>query len=300
MKSILERPDSRSTDEDISRNPSPPLKVTPPSGVLKSSSTGRMPRTNWPSRSASCDRSSGRRISRTNVPNSRLYPPPVVQANGFQINRSASNHSATGVGTPGPAAKPQMRTRYERSLSAGGTADFFGGSRSTSQAKSANNSVRMPRAHGTPTSSSGNISMGTGKWGGGKNTWNGSPMTAKHKVRPNLFHAEYNGQSSCSMREDENLPDSGLADSSGNNAGLAECIRKALTLESNEEKIYHIEQFIKSYEQQRQHVTQESPSALSLPYDNSGCSLFPRTVPVLAARRRKFSGNTRIPQPNFY
>jgi hypothetical protein len=124
----------------------------------------------------------------------------------------------------------------------------------------------------------------------GKNTWNGPNGTRTSRTRPNLFHANFFPEPSVPAESGPSPSDDFP------NPNLAEWIKKALELDSDADKISHIELAIKQFEQQREGSPEySSSSSSSLPYTHD--LLSPTTT---AVRKRKENGVTRIPKPSFY
>lgn len=253
------------------------LAVTPQKPVervLRSQSTSRVP--NVYSRGSSTDRSghSPRKRFDNPEPSGRKpfsHPPPVLH-----------NRTPTHV----------------RSLSASGSSEFYGRNPVASNGPRSNKgqsgypSQQVQSSRPTPA-------QNTTPQRSGKNTWNGYGTGPRVRARPtvqNLFGQSKRQNSDLgvgqgrrpSLAGDSNL-DSPLPD-------LASCIKQALELNSDAEKISHIEMMIKQYESQRPDIVPNE--TISLPFINSG-SLSAPPKPV-GVNKRKELGFSKIPKPKFF
>lgn len=318
---ITDRPDSRSTDEEIIQ--SPPLRER---SLSKNNNNGRIPKDyangHQPqNRSVSCERpqENRQRVTKSNGNSeSGHFSRPNISTSNARLNQtrlSQGNKPVKSSTTPSHILKTLPPTR---SLSASGTTDFFKNySRPTRLQKSptsvscnrnGQNSLNRtcpPQNNTTPTPS-------------GKNTWNGNSRSSS-RARPNLFHANYFNNSRSNSRTDlehQNADD----ETSAHSLNLAEWIKKALELDSDAAKISHIEQAIKQFEQQGPNNNYNNSSmmpdfevgSMSLPYSTNYDSLSPSSseLPSISStissfsiggiKKRKDNGLTRIPKPNFF
>lgn len=271
-----DRPDSRSTDEDI-------IPLTPPrkeQSILKSHSTSRVPsHTYSPQRSISNDRSG-------NQPS--LTRKRYVSGEAFPPSSSPVKHAFGSTSHPPNVLKTRPQPANTRSLSASGRADFYGRNTmgpNVGKATAVHRTTTQPR---TPT--------------GGKNTWNGYGTGPRVRPRPNLFQSDL----FTNKRQNSDLgqgQDEGDYNTASDLPDLASCIRKALELRSDAEKISHIELVIKQYELQRSDSLPQSDESVSLPYLNHQGSLSapPKSLGNnVIVSKRKETGFTKIPKPNFY
>lgn len=268
---ISDRPDSRSTDEDIVL--SPPRKEP---CVPKSHSTSRVPNTY--SRSISNDRS---KESSLFSPNRKRF----VSGEGFQSPAMTPKHCSHPPNVLNN--RPQVQAR---SLSASGTAEFYG--RNNSIGQTGGQKLLKPSGTGHR-----NGYLTPQQRASGKNTWNGYGTGPRTRNRPNLFQSDLFGNK-CQVSDKCHTPlQTQLGDCpSPELPDLASCIRQALELHSDAEKISHIELVIKQYELQRNDsIPNES---VSLPYIHTGS--FSAPAKSLNISKRKETGITKIPRPNFY
>lgn len=278
---------------------SPSMRERP---VMKSCSTGRVPRSYGIGainhRSISCERPRGE-MSLFRTKNGESGPSPRGGPNGYgnssynrnqiqqprldQSKRSNSTLSASKTNPP------------SRSLSASGTAEFYGRGRGVSNLRGENGKVRA-NAVTVPASKLGGKVQGKNTWSG-PNPSNGSLGGRSSRARPNLFRSNFFNPEEP-IRTDSN--ESEISDSSGEGrSNLAEWIKKALELESDADKISHIELAIKQFEKQSRQESPDSTNssilANSLPYNNS-CT----NNSLITVRKRKENGSTKIPKPSFY
>jgi len=201
--------------------------------------------------------------------------------------------SSTGSGS----AKSKITTPG-RSLSASGTAEFFGRNKSYGvssgqkvvKGASSNNSANLLGRSTAP-----NSSVRTS----GKNTWNGYSTGPRPRNRPNLFQQDvFSGRNtqkpSCEYEAGDSNEVVAYPD-------LAACIKRALELDSDQDKISHIELVIQQYEKKKGgelSPTLSDREAISLPFVSPlDQSLSPKSITI---SKRKENGMTKIPKPNFY
>jgi len=303
-----ERPDSRSTDEEITQN-SPQKERS----IMKSVSTGRVPRTlngfglnssNNNSRSISCERTRDltpfrQRLLSADVNAIKIRP--IGNMNEPQNQKPRWNACSKSKSNINFTPKPPTR-----SLSASGTAEFYG------RTSNAPRNVFIRSRGTTPNPSSVNNNSRTN----GKNTWTGpSPVAPgatggnRSRMRPNLFNSNFFNNSEVIARPQPLRTKSNDSDFSNTSStiepNLAEWIKRALELDSDADKISHIELAIQQFENQNQR--EDSPELSS--YNSNSSTDNQESLPYiedsslnsnLSIRKRKENGITKIPRPSFY
>lgn len=177
--------------------------------------------------------------------------------------------------------------RPTRSLSAGGSQEFYG--------KSSTYSTNNQR--GARNLSAGTRTPVTTRAVAGKNTWNGPNSGHRTRLRGNLFQTDlFNDKSMEGGDKGKTYNVAGL-----NEIDLATLIRTALELPSDEDKISHIELALKQLEAKEQ-VRRNSTDghSVSLPYTSNSAESSPHHSKSLAIKKRKDNGSTKIPKPLFY
>lgn len=166
--------------------------------------------------------------------------------------------------------------RPTRSLSAGGSQEFYGKNSSFSS----NQRTARNLSAGTRTP------ISTRPSPTGKNTWNGSNRA---RVRGNLFQTDL-------------FTTDGAGDkSTAADIDLATLIRTALELPSDEDKISHIELALKQLEAKEIRRNSSDGHSVSLPYTTStSADSSPIHSKSSLVRKRRENGSTKIPKPVFY
>jgi hypothetical protein len=235
-------------------------------------------------------RSSALVSNRTRYTSGEGYRNPMSSRTQTQISKQAPDSTPT-------TSRSKVPT-HARSLSASGTAEFFGRNRSYGVTGG------QKFAKGVTTIGNGTIAGGRSAPNpvsrtSGKNTWNGYGTGPRTRNRPNLFQQDiFNGQSARTPQFENQ------SEESSNPVvfpDLAACIKRALELDSDQDKISHIELVIKQFEQQKsgdQSPTSIDREAVSLPFISCPDQSF--GAKSLTINKRKENGMTKIPKPNFY
>ncbi|CAL8115638.1 unnamed protein product [Orchesella dallaii] len=250
-----DRPDSRSTDEEFI------LPTVSQPKVIKSSSSSRV------------------------VPKSQTHQRNPINERGRSFGRISDAETSDSSGThtlPRTTGVIKSKStvtankRPARSLSAGGSQEFYG--KSSTYAASQRSTRNIPAGSRTPLTSR----------AAGKNTWNGSNVGPRPRLRGNLFQDDLFHNKHEVMDQQQELV-------------LANLIKAALELPSNDEKISHITLALEQLEA-RQPSRQNSVEghSVSLPYNSNSAGSSPVHSKSVTIKKRKDNGSTKIPKPVFY
>ncbi|CAG7730034.1 unnamed protein product [Allacma fusca] len=300
-----ERPDSRSTDEEVGHSHTPERDGR----VLKSNSSSLVNKvpTRPTSREAHARSMSCERPNR-GPPGS--FRQRYVSGENTGVVNKQSNYghkrtNSTGSPKKSPLTDNQRKTITQapptRSLSAGGTVEFY--KNNTPSNRYMNN--RTGRNIGGTASATGFVSSAGSNRIPGKNTWNG-PNTPRRQ-RANLFQAPFfgpgagRGEHSVSRTAAPHDSVDNLSEDLSNDCpDLAMWIKKALELDQDADKISHIELAIKQFEEQREKSPEHKSTSLPYSVNDSATNNLTQQQKQLPIRKRNDKGITKIPKPNFY
>lgn len=259
---FLDRPDSRSTDEE-SMHPG----INQPK-IVKSNSSSRV-------------------IGKTPLHQRALNERGRLgRTSEAELNDSNGTHTLPRTtGIVKSKSTITANKRPTRSLSAGGSQEFFG-----------KNSVYSANQRGARNLSAGTRTPVTTRAATGKNTWNGPNVGQRQRLRGNLFQADlFNDKS---MENGDKAKTYNVAELT--DIDLATLIRTALELPSDEDKISHIELALKQLEEKQVRRNSTDAHSVSLPYSSNSAESSPMHSKSVNIRKRRDNGSTKIPKPVFY